>query len=91
MAKVQVYLPDALQKEVRSKLPKLNVSAVLQKALEERLAEQKRLAAMDKAIRSYEREFGKITDAQMDAALERMRRSARHPNAPRTRPKRRAA
>lgn len=94
MAKLQVYVPDALRARVRARLPNLNVSALVQKALEDQLAELDRQKAMDAAIRSYEREFGRITDADMDAAAEHVRRTARRPNAPRARParpKRRAA
>lgn len=90
MAKVQVYLPDELRARIRAKLPDLNVSAVLQQALEEKLAELDRFKALDAAIRSYEREFGKITDAQVEATRARDRAVARRPNAPR-RTKKRAA
>ncbi len=88
MAKVQVYLPDALRARIRAKLPDLNVSAVLQQALEEKLAELGRKKALDAAIRSYEREFGRITAADVDAAHARERATARRPNAPGARPAR---
>lgn len=90
MAKLQVYVPDALRARVTARLPDLNVSAVLQKALEDELAALDRRKAMDAAIRSYEREFGRITDADMDAVVARDIANARRPNAPR-RSKKRAA
>ena len=89
MAKVQVYLPDALHEQVRKKLPELNVSALLQQALEEQLSEVARRKALDASIRSYERAHGKITRAEADAVLAEDRVRARRPNAPR--PKKRAA
>lgn len=82
MAKVQVYLPDELRARVRAELPELNVSAVLQQALEQKLAELGRRKALDAAVRSYERKHGKITDARVDATLARDRATARRPNAP---------
>lgn len=90
MAKVQVYLPDALHRKVRARLRDINISAVLQEALEEKLAARDRHRAMDALIRDHEREFGKITQAEADAVLAADRASARRPNAPR-RSKKRAA
>ena len=90
MAKLQVYVPDALRARVRARLPDLNVSAVVQKALEDLLAELDRRKAMDATIRSYEREFGRISDADMDAVVAEDIANARRPNAPR-RGKKRAA
>ena len=91
MPKMQVYLPEALYARVKARLGDINVSAVLQKALEERLAELGRRKALDRAIRSYEREHGKITDDEMDAVIARDRAVARRPNAPGRARKNRAA
>ncbi len=90
MAKLQVYVPEALHARVKARLPDLNVSALLQKALLAELAEHARLKTMDAAIRSYERDFGRLTDAEVDAVRARDRATARRPNAPR-RSKKRAA
>ena len=91
MPKVQVYLPEPLYARVKARLRGLNVSAVVQRALEQELAELDRQKALDRAIRSYEREHGRITDEQMDAVVARDRALARRPNAPRRAKKKRAA
>lgn len=53
-----------------------SVSAYVNKALTAQSARERRLAAMDKAIRMYEAEFGKITEAELAARHEADRREA---------------
>ncbi|HEY8075752.1 MAG TPA: hypothetical protein VIF62_16615 [Labilithrix sp.] len=59
MPKMQVYLDADLYKRVK-RVKELNVSAVLQRALEEEIARLERLQAGREAIADYEAEFGKI-------------------------------
>ncbi len=64
---MQVYLPDELYRRVKRSGKRLNVSKVLQRALEQALAEADRLRAMSEAVQAYEAEFGAFTREQLDA------------------------
>ncbi len=70
MPKMQVYLPDELYAKVKAQQPRLNVSGILQEALEEHLAELGRREALDEAIADYEAEFGAFTEEQLDRRVE---------------------
>lgn len=61
MPKMQVYLPADLYDRLKARGDSFNVSSVLQRALEESLAELDRREALDAAIRSYETKHGRIT------------------------------
>lgn len=65
MPKIQVYLPEKLYERVKRRADRLNVSNILQAALEDVLAEIERQEALDAAVRSYEAEHGVFTDAAM--------------------------
>jgi post-segregation antitoxin (ccd killing protein) len=66
MPKMQVYLPDELHARVKAQQPRLNVSAILQEALEAHLAVLGRRQALDEAIADYEAEFGVLTQEELD-------------------------
>jgi post-segregation antitoxin (ccd killing protein) len=66
MPKMQVYLPDPLYAQVKAQGARLNVSAILQDALEERLAALARLDALAAAIERHETESGPFTQAELD-------------------------
>ena len=70
MPKMQVYLPDELYAKVKAQQPRLNVSGILQEALEEHLAVLGRRQALDEAIADYEAEFGAFTEEQLDRRVE---------------------
>lgn len=67
MPKMQVYLPADLHERVRKRADRLNVSNVLQRALEEELAELERREALDRAVSAYEAKHGKLTAAELRA------------------------
>jgi hypothetical protein len=90
MPKMQVYLPAELHEKVKARGASINVSSILQDALREALADLDRREALGVAIRGYEAEFGKITEADIAAQEARDRTAARRP-APRRRPRARAA
>lgn len=79
MPKVQVYLPAALHARVKARASAINVSSVLQRALEDELAELERRGALDEALRRYQEEAGAFTDAELDAQEARDRAGARRP------------
>jgi post-segregation antitoxin (ccd killing protein) len=82
MPKMQVYLPAELYEKVKER-PSLNVSNLLQRALEEELAELERREALESAVLAYERKHGKISPAAIarqktrDAAAARRSRIKR--------------
>jgi hypothetical protein len=67
MPKMQVYLPADLHERVRMRSDRLNVSNVLQRALEVELAELERREALDKAVSAYESKHGRFTAAELRA------------------------
>lgn len=67
MPKMQVYLPEDLYRQVKEEGDRINVSAILQAALAEHLADLARLRAMDDAIAAYEAEYGVVTDEEIEA------------------------
>ena len=69
MPKMQVYLPSELYEQVKARSDQLNVSALLQDALAERLAQLDRLDAARAALAEYEAEFGVITPEEIAARL----------------------
>lgn len=69
MPKMQVYLPADLYEQVKARSDQLNVSAVLQHALVERLAQLDRHDAALAALADYEAEFGVITPEEIAARL----------------------
>jgi hypothetical protein len=81
MPKMQVYLPAALYQKVKARTGRLNVSSILQRALEEALAAIERQEALDRALRAYEKKHGKITDAELRAREEKDAAAARRPRA----------
>jgi cytidylate kinase len=90
MAKMQVYLPAELHARVKARLGSLNVSSVLQRALEETLAELDRRDALDRLVGEYEAKHRKFGPAELAAIEARDRAAARKPRMPR-RAKKRAA
>lgn len=64
---MQVYLPDDLYRQVKEQGDDINVSAILQAALAEHLAELGRRKAMAEAVAAYEAEFGVVTQAEIEA------------------------
>ena len=91
MPKMQVYLPADLYARMKARRRSLNVSQILQAALEEALAVLDRRDAADEAIRSYEAEFGAFTAAELAAQEARDRAASRRPLARRRKPKKKAA
>lgn len=69
MPKMQVYLPADLYEQVKARSDQLNVSALLQDALAERLAQLDRLDAARAALADYEAEFGTITPEEIAARV----------------------
>jgi post-segregation antitoxin (ccd killing protein) len=61
MPKMQVYLPDELYLRVKTRGGSINVSGLLQEAIEARLAELERVEAQRVAIGQYEKKFGKVS------------------------------
>ena len=64
---MQVYLPDDLYRQVKEQGDQINVSAILQAALAEHLAELGRRKALAEAVAAYEAEFGAFTEAELKA------------------------
>ena len=62
---MQVYLPAELHERVRKRSEQLNVSNVLQRALEHELAELERREALDKAVTAYESKRGRFTAGEL--------------------------
>jgi post-segregation antitoxin (ccd killing protein) len=89
MAKMQVYLPAELYRKVKARGSQLNVSNVLQRALEQELLEIERRAALAEAVQEYASKKGRFTQRELDAREASDRRAARRPSARRRR--RRAA
>src|SRR5690348_15518707 len=67
MPKMQVYLPADLHERVRMRSDRLNVSNVLQRALELELAELERREALDSAVSAYESKQGRFTASELRA------------------------
>jgi post-segregation antitoxin (ccd killing protein) len=91
MPKMQVYLPADLYERVRARGEGFNVSGVLQRALEETLAELDRREALDAAIRAYEAKHGRISAKEVAMQEAADRAAARRPRVHRGRSKKRAA
>jgi post-segregation antitoxin (ccd killing protein) len=81
MPKMQVYLPADLHARVRSRSDRLNVSNVVQRALEHELAELDRRDALDKAVSDYEAKHGRFTPAELRAREANDKARARRPRA----------
>jgi post-segregation antitoxin (ccd killing protein) len=79
MPKMQVYLPADLHARVRMRSDRLNVSNVLQRALEHELAELERREALDKAVSGYESKHGRFTDAELRVRAAKDRARVRRP------------
>jgi len=69
MPKMQVYLPADLYEQVKARSHQLNVSALLQDALAERLAQLDRADAARAALDDYAAEFGEISPDEIAARL----------------------
>jgi hypothetical protein len=65
MPKMQLYLPVDLHERVRKHSDRLNVSSVLQRALEHELDEIERREALEKAVSAYESKHGRFTAAEL--------------------------
>jgi post-segregation antitoxin (ccd killing protein) len=76
MAKMQVYLPADLHERVKARGDALNVSGVLQRALEEELATLARREALGEEVRAYEARRGSFTDDEVAALAARDRAEA---------------
>ena len=87
---MQVYLPAGLYERLKASSESLNVSSVLQHALEEALAEVERRKALDLAVRAFESKHGPLGAAEIARQEERDRVAARRPR-PRRRVKKKAA
>ena len=81
MPKMQVYLPLDLYDRVKARSSLLNVSSILQGALEQELAEIERREALDAALRQHESRRGSFTPDDLAAQEARDRASARRPRA----------
>ena len=68
---MQVYLPDELYQRVKGRGASLNVSGVLQAALETSLDELERQEALRAAVAEYENLHGTFTDAELNAITRR--------------------
>jgi post-segregation antitoxin (ccd killing protein) len=90
MPKMQVYLPSDLYDRVKARGDRLNVSSILQGALEQALAELERRDALDAALRRYESRRGRFSQDDLAAQEARDRASARRPSV-RRRERKRAA
>lgn len=64
---MQVYLRADLHERVRARSDRLNVSNVLQRALEHELAEIERREALDRAVSGHESKHGRFTAAELRA------------------------
>jgi hypothetical protein len=89
MAKMQVYLPETLYRKVKSLGSQLNVSNVLQRALEQELLEIERRDALAKVLREYASTEGRFSERALKARETSDRHAARRPSGRRRR--RRAA
>jgi post-segregation antitoxin (ccd killing protein) len=79
MPKMQVYLPDLLYEQVKAQGARLNVSGILQEALDHRLAELARLDALAAAIDAHTAESGPFTEAELDRQADSDRAVVVHP------------
>jgi post-segregation antitoxin (ccd killing protein) len=80
MPKMQVYLPDSLYQRLAAEPTRLNVSGILQEALERELEQLDRDKALNRALEEYQRKRGVITPAELaeaDSILENAPRSGR--------------
>ena len=66
MPKMQVYLPDELYRRVKTQGRSLNVSSVLQAALEEALGDLQRREALRELVAGFEAEDGPLTAEQLE-------------------------
>jgi post-segregation antitoxin (ccd killing protein) len=87
MPKMQVYLPDDLYAQVKAQGQDFNVSGILQKALQERIDHENRLAAGREAVADYETEFGAFTEKELAEQARLDLENSIHPQAKRKRPK----
>ncbi len=71
MAKIQVYLPDALYEQVKQSGSELNVSRILREALTERLTHIERLRYLSEALHDFESEHVSISAAEIVAQHKR--------------------
>ena len=78
MPKMQVYLPAELHARVKRRGTEVNVSRVLQAALDDALAELDRQDALAEAVASYEDEHGSFDDEELDRLNEEDRAQAAH-------------
>lgn len=76
---MQVYLPAQLHARVKARLGDVNVSAILQRALEETIAELDRRDALGRVVREYESEHGSFRPAELAAVEARDRATSRRP------------
>jgi post-segregation antitoxin (ccd killing protein) len=81
MPKMQVYLPADLHERVRKHSDRLNVSNVLQRALEVELAELERREALDRALSAHESKHGRFTAAELRAREANDKSRVRRPRA----------
>ena len=79
MPKMQVYLPEPLYEQVKAQGARLNVSGILQDALDDRLAELARLDALAAAIDAHAAESGPFTQAELDGQAEADRAAVVYP------------
>ena len=91
MPKMQVYLPAELYERVKARGDAFNVSSVLQRALEESLAELDRREALDEAIRRHEAKHGRIAAREVAAQEAADRAAVRRPRLRKGRSRRKAA
>ena len=68
---MQVYLPDELYLRVKTRGTSLNVSGVLQAALETSLDELERQEALCAAVAEYESRHGAFTNTELNAITRR--------------------
>ena len=64
---MQVYLPEDLYRQVKEEGDRINVSAILQEALGEHLAQMRRRKALAEAVAWYESEHGAFTEEELEA------------------------
>jgi post-segregation antitoxin (ccd killing protein) len=79
MPKMQVYLPDTLYERVKARSDHLNVSSILQRALEQALADLERQDALDQAVRAHEARNRRFTPAELERQLTTDASTARRP------------
>ena len=77
MPRMQVYLPEAMYKQVKAR--SLPVSEILQKALEAEIRRQDLLAETDRYLAELIAEVGEPTPAQRARAQAAIRRGTRRP------------